>query len=137
MTHYNFRDCEQAENWMTNRETFLNADDVDINEIQENTENGDKKIEALQTFANHLVASKHYATPNIEAKKKEVLERWAHLKDAFKEANRQRTFIATVKVSLIYVVFCTALKILFYLFFTREIIFFNLFYFAGPGLLAG
>ena len=46
LTHGNFRNCEQAENWMTNRETFLNADDVDINEIQENTENGDKKIEA-------------------------------------------------------------------------------------------
>ena len=26
------RDCEQAENWMTNRETFLNADDVDSKE---------------------------------------------------------------------------------------------------------
>ena len=94
LTHGNFRNCEQAENWMTNRETFLNADDVDSKEekiemmIKKHEDfdkaigNQEEKIEALQTFADQLVASEHYATPDIDGKKKEVLERWSHLKDA-------------------------------------------------------
>jgi len=89
-----YRDCEQAENWMTNRETFLNADDVDSKEekiemmIKKHEDfdkaigNQEEKIEALQTYADQLVASEHYAAPNIDDKKKEVLERWAKLKDA-------------------------------------------------------
>ena len=94
LTHGNFRNCEQAENWMTNRETFLNADDVDSKEekiemmIKKHEDfdkaigNHEEKIEALQTFADQLVASEQCATPDIDGKKNEVLERWSHLKDA-------------------------------------------------------
>ena len=42
----------------------------------------EEKIESLQTYADQLIQSEHYAQPNIEDKKKEVLERWAKLKDA-------------------------------------------------------
>ena len=44
--------------------------------------NQEEKIEALQTFADQLVASEHYATPDIDGKNMEVLEGWSHLKDA-------------------------------------------------------
>jgi len=89
-----YRDCEQAENWMSNRENFLQADDVDSKEekiemmikkhedFDKAINNQEEKIESLQTYADQLIASEHYAQPNIEDKKKEVLERWAKLKDA-------------------------------------------------------
>merc|ERR1719309_634107 len=89
-----YRDCEQAENWMTNRETFLNADDVDSKEekiemmIKKHEDfdkaigNQEEKIEALQTYGDQLIQSDHYAEQSIEAKKKEVLARWAKLKEA-------------------------------------------------------
>ena len=78
------RDCEQAENWMSNRESFLQADEVDSKEekiemmIKKHEDfdkaigNQEEKIEALQTYADQLVQSEHYAGPNIEDKKKEV-----------------------------------------------------------------
>ena len=36
-----YRDCEQAENWMTSRETFLSQDEVDSNK------SSDDNVEAL------------------------------------------------------------------------------------------
>ena len=59
-----YRDCEQAENWMTFRETFLQADD-NVNSKEDNVEemikkhkdfdkaigNQEEKIESLQTYA--------------------------------------------------------------------------------------
>merc|ERR1712242_66500 len=68
-----YRDCEQAENWMTNRESFLHSDDVDSKEekiemmIKKHEDfdkaigNQEEKIESLQTYADQLVAAEHYA----------------------------------------------------------------------------
>lgn len=36
----------------------------------------------LQTLADQLMASNHYASPDIDSKRKQVLDRWRHLKDA-------------------------------------------------------
>merc|ERR1739844_743760 len=91
-----YRDCEQAENWMSSREAFLATDDVDSGEGGDNVEamikkhgdfdkaigNQEEKIESLSTYADQLIASEHYAAANIDHKKKEVLARWSDLKDA-------------------------------------------------------
>merc|ERR550532_60587 len=91
-----YRDCEQAENWMSSREAFLATDDVDSGEGGDNVEamikkhedfdkaigNQEEKIESLSTYADQLIASEHYAAANIDHKKKDVLARWSDLKDA-------------------------------------------------------
>merc|ERR1719336_2850212 len=90
-----YRDCEQAENWMSSREAFLAADDVDSGEgdnveamIKKHEDfdkaigNQEEKIESLSTYADQLIASEHYAASDIDQKKKEVLARWEHLKEA-------------------------------------------------------
>jgi spectrin alpha len=93
-----YRDCEQAENWMTSREAFLAADDSE-GDSGENVEalikkhedfdkaisNQEEKIESLSIYADQLVASDHYATNDIDDKKKEVLSRWEELKKALIE----------------------------------------------------
>ena len=69
-----YRDCEQAENWMSSREAFLKTDDVDSGEgdnvesMIKKHEDFDKaigsqeeKIESLSTYADQLVASDNYA----------------------------------------------------------------------------
>merc|ERR1712226_1579433 len=97
-----YRDCEQAENWMTSRETFLQADDESDNK-DDNVEamikkhedfdkaigNQEEKIETLQTYADQLIASEHYAGNDINQKKKDVLERWEKLKEALIEKRAQ------------------------------------------------
>ena len=69
-----YRDCEQAENWMTSREAFLSADDA-TDSKEDNVEamikkhedfdkaigNQEEKIESLQTYADQLIQSEHYA----------------------------------------------------------------------------
>lgn len=40
---------------------------------------------ALATFADQLVAAEHYASPAIDGKKVQVLDRWADLKEALIE----------------------------------------------------
>jgi spectrin alpha len=89
-----YRDCEQAENWMSSREAFLAADDEapegdNVEALIKKHEDFDKaiasqeeKIESLVTYADQLVASDHYATSDIDDKKKEVLTRWQELKEA-------------------------------------------------------
>ena len=88
-----YRDCEQAENWMTSREAFLASDDEsegdNVEALIKKHEDFDKaianqeeKIESLVTYADQLTASDHYASPDIEGKKKEVLSRWGELKEA-------------------------------------------------------
>ncbi len=94
-----YRDCEQAESWMTAREAFLAADDTDAASAGgegENVEalikkhedfdkaisNQEEKIESLSTYADQLVASDHYGSSDIEGKKREVLARWQELKEA-------------------------------------------------------
>ena len=82
-----YRDSEQAENWMTSRETFLQADD-NVDSKEDNVEamikkhedfnkaigNQEEKIESLQTYADQLIQSEHHAGPDINQKKKDVLE---------------------------------------------------------------
>lgn len=93
-----YRDCEQAENWMTSREAFL-ASDEDQSDGADNVEamikkhedfdkaisNQEEKIEALSTYADQLTGSDHYAAPDIGDKKTEVLKRWEELKKALIE----------------------------------------------------
>merc|ERR1712226_477417 len=97
-----YRDCEQAENWMTSRETFLQADDEGDSK-EDNVEamikkhedfdkaigNQEEKIESLQTYADQLIQSEHYAAADIQQKKKDVLERWEKLKEALIEKRAQ------------------------------------------------
>ena len=95
-----YRDCEQAENWMSSREAFLKADDVDsegdnVESLIKKHEDFDKaiasqeeKIEALTTYAEQLIQSANYAKTDIEAKEKEVLSRWEMLKKALTEKRR-------------------------------------------------
>ena len=96
-----YRDCEQAENWMTSREAFLSADEADgenggegdtVEAMIKKHEDFDKaignqeeKIESLTTYADQLMSSEHYAHTDIQNKKDEVLKRWANLKEALIE----------------------------------------------------
>ncbi|KAL0276367.1 UNVERIFIED_CONTAM: hypothetical protein PYX00_003957 [Menopon gallinae] len=92
-----YRDCEQAENWMSAREAFLAAEEVDskgdnVEALIKKHEDFDKainaheeKIAALQTLADQLTASDHYASADIDEKRRQVLDRWRHLKEALIE----------------------------------------------------
>lgn len=92
-----YRDCEQAENWMSDREAFLASDDVDSNGdnvevLIKKHEDFDKainaheeKIATLQTLADQLIGQEHYASKPIDDKRNQVLDRWKHLKDALIE----------------------------------------------------
>ncbi|XP_024083018.1 spectrin alpha chain [Cimex lectularius] len=92
-----YRDCEQAENWMSAREAFLSAEEVDskgdnVEALIKKHEDFDKainaheeKIAALQTLADQLMAADHYAAKLIDDKRKQVLDRWRHLKEALIE----------------------------------------------------
>ena len=92
-----YRDCEQAENWMSAREAFLASEEVDskgdnVEALIKKHEDFDKainaheeKIAALQTLADQLMAAEHYAAPQIDNKRKQVLDRWRHLKEALIE----------------------------------------------------
>merc|ERR1719192_1577442 len=98
-----YRDCEQAENWMTSRESFLSTDDATDSNKEDNVEamikkhedfdkainNQEEKIESLQTYADQLIQSEHYAGGDINQKKKDVLERWEKLKEALIEKRAQ------------------------------------------------
>lgn len=39
----------------------------------------------MQTLADQLIAAEHYASPDIDNKRKQVLDRWRHLKEALIE----------------------------------------------------
>lgn len=92
-----YRDCEQAENWMSDREAFLASDEVDSNGdnvevLIKKHEDFDKainaheeKIATLQTLADQLIGQEHYASKAIDDKRNLVLNRWKHLKDALIE----------------------------------------------------
>lgn len=80
------RDCEQAENWMAAREASL-EDQTDgagdsVEALIKKHEDFDRavisqeeKINALQNFAEQLVANDHYDTPGIEDRRDDVLRR--------------------------------------------------------------
>ncbi|XP_025830723.1 spectrin alpha chain isoform X3 [Agrilus planipennis] len=92
-----YRDCEQAENWMSDREAFLASEEVDskgdnVEALIKKHEDFDKainaheeKIAALQTLADQLISNGHYASGEIDNKRNQVLDRWRHLKDALIE----------------------------------------------------
>nr|XP_032800960.1 spectrin alpha chain, non-erythrocytic 1 isoform X8 [Petromyzon marinus] len=86
------RDCEQAEGWMASREAFLAVDDKgdsldSVEALIKKHEDFDKainvqeeKIAALQSFADELISSDHYAKGEIGHRRDEVLDRWRRLK---------------------------------------------------------
>ncbi|XP_053601908.1 spectrin alpha chain isoform X2 [Plodia interpunctella] len=96
-----YRDCEQAENWMQAREAFLSPPEADqadaalpdnVEQLIKKHEDFDKAINAheekiaqLQTLADQLIASEHYAADPIDHKRRQVLDRWRHLKEALIE----------------------------------------------------
>lgn len=92
-----YRDCEQAENWMGNREAFINQSSEEtssdsVEGLIKKHEDFDKalssqenKINNLKSNAEGLIASGHYAAPQIRDKCQQVLDRWARLKDAMIE----------------------------------------------------
>ncbi|CAG0895460.1 unnamed protein product [Darwinula stevensoni] len=92
-----YRDCEQAENWMSSREAFLAQEEVDskgdnVEALIKKHEDFDKAINAqeekialLQTFADQLMRADHYANRDIDDKRNDVLERWHKLKEALIE----------------------------------------------------
>ncbi|XP_041369234.1 spectrin alpha chain-like isoform X2 [Gigantopelta aegis] len=93
------RDCEQAESWMASREAFLAGDKVDGDNVEtliKKHEDFDRainsqeeKINALQQFADQLIAADHYDGPAVADKRDQVLDRWTKLKDALIE-NRSK-----------------------------------------------
>jgi len=92
-----YRDCEQAESWMANREAFINQSSEEtspdsVEGLLKKHEDFDKalaaqenKINNLTSNADSLIASGHYAEPEIRTKCAQVLDRWARLKDAMIE----------------------------------------------------
>ncbi|XP_067134094.1 spectrin alpha chain-like isoform X2 [Centruroides vittatus] len=87
-----YRDCEQAENWMGNREAFLSSDETDVETLIKKHEDFDKainaqeeKIATLVSMADQLICSDHYSTDDINDKKQQVLDRWKHLKQGLIE----------------------------------------------------
>lgn len=92
-----YRDADQAENWMANREAFITQSQTEpspdsVEGLIKKHEDFDKalnsqenKINNLRSNAEGLVASGHYAAPEIKDKLQQVLDRWARLKDAMIE----------------------------------------------------
>lgn len=92
-----YRDCEQAENWMGGRESFLASDDMasgdgNVESLIKKHEDFDKaissqeeKIGTLTALADQLVSTGHYASTAISEKRNQVLERWGRLKEALIE----------------------------------------------------
>ena len=85
-----YRDCEQAEGWMDSREAFLNSEEAasDVDSMIKKHEDFDKaiakqeeKIASLCSYADQLIESEHYANDDIKAKREQVLQRWAELKE--------------------------------------------------------
>jgi len=80
-----YRDCEQAENWMSSREAFVSAEQQggdNVESLIKKHEDFDKsitsqqeKISALQNFADQLIAADHYDAPAISEKRDAVLRR--------------------------------------------------------------
>lgn len=96
LDYQNFaRECEQADNWMLNRESFLsspNADDDNVETMIKKHEDlgkainsQEEKIATLSNFADQLVLKENYATPSITDRLAQVLDRWRKLKDALIE----------------------------------------------------
>lgn len=105
-----YRDCELAENWMANREASINASPEKDKSGADNVESlikkhedidralaiQENKIENLASNSDGLIASGHYAGPEIRKKCQEVLDRWERLKkmmmDMRSKLNDSKTF---------------------------------------------
>ena len=48
-------------------------------QFNKNIGNQEEKIESIQTYADQLIQSEHYAGPDINNTKQDVLERWEKL----------------------------------------------------------
>lgn len=88
-----YRDCEQADTWMSAREAFLSQEDIgdNVESLIKKHEDFDKainsqqeKINALNQFANQLIPN-HYDASAIARKRDQILERWDRLKSALIE----------------------------------------------------
>lgn len=89
------KECEAAEEWMQNREGFLNTpneDDDNVDSMIKKHEdlgkainNQEEKIATLLNYANQLVHKNNRDTDAINKKLEEVLNRWKKLKDALIE----------------------------------------------------
>lgn len=99
------RDCELAENWMANREASISSSPEKENveslikkheDIDRALATQESKIEAIASNAEGLIASGHYASPEIREKCQEVLDRWERLKKSMMEMrsklNESKTF---------------------------------------------
>jgi spectrin alpha len=82
-----YRDCEQAESWMSSREATLNTEEADVDSMIKKHEDFDKAIEkqeekiaSLSTFADQLIDSDHYGISEIITKRDDVLQHWDDLK---------------------------------------------------------
>ncbi|GMT03322.1 hypothetical protein PENTCL1PPCAC_25496, partial [Pristionchus entomophagus] len=90
-----YRDCEQADNWMSAREAFLAQEDPtgdNVESLIKKHEDFDKaitnqqeKMNALKSFANQLINNGHYDGPAVARKQDEIQRRWDQLKDALIE----------------------------------------------------
>ncbi|VDK27371.1 unnamed protein product, partial [Anisakis simplex] len=89
-----YRDCEQADTWMSAREAFLNQEDAgdNVESLIKKHEDFDKaiasqqeKISGLETFANQLINQDHYEKDAIADKRNQILQRWERLKGALIE----------------------------------------------------
>ncbi|GAV01441.1 hypothetical protein RvY_12154 [Ramazzottius varieornatus] len=91
------RDCEQLDTWMKNREDFVSAEDEgdgkqNVETLIKKYEDFDKtirsqeqKIGQMNQFADQLISGGHYASPEIDRKRMDVLDRWKRLKEAMIE----------------------------------------------------
>jgi spectrin alpha len=100
-----YRDCEQADTWMSAREAFLNQEDTgdNVESLIKKHEDFDKaissqqeKINALNQFANQLIPS-HYDAPSIARKRDQILERWDRLKGALIDKRHKLGEIGTLQ----------------------------------------
>ncbi|XP_075238969.1 spectrin alpha chain-like isoform X4 [Convolutriloba macropyga] len=89
------RDFNQNSAWMDNREKTLEQDDDDVDSVMKKHEDFDKlinnqeeKIALLTKFADEL-GPDHYAAPDIEAKREQMIKRWEHLKEALVQKRSQ------------------------------------------------
>ncbi|KAK6060073.1 spectrin repeat-containing domain protein, partial [Cooperia oncophora] len=90
-----YRDCEQADTWMSARENFLAQEDPtgdNVESLIKKHEDFDKainsqqeKITGLQQFANQLINSNHYDKDAVARKRDMILDRWERLKAALIE----------------------------------------------------
>ncbi|PAV55545.1 hypothetical protein WR25_20353 [Diploscapter pachys] len=90
-----YRDCEQADNWMSAREAFLAQEDPtgdNVESLIKKHEDFDKainnqqeKMAALQQFAKQLINSDHYDKDAVARKRDQILDRWERLKAALIE----------------------------------------------------